>query len=104
MVVRAVAYLFLLTDSYPPFHFDGSDYPVRLFTRRTRLTRLAVLLRGFAVLPAALLAVLASVGLLILAPFAWLITLVAGRLPAACMMRLRRSSGSMLALAATRGW
>jgi hypothetical protein len=81
--VRVAAYLFLLTDSYPPFHFDDSDYPVRLFTRSTRLTRLAVLLRGFAVLPAALLAALASVGLLILAPFAWLIALVAGRLPAA---------------------
>jgi Domain of unknown function (DUF4389) len=80
---RDAAYLFLLTDSYPPFYFDDGDYPVRLFTQPARLNRLAVLLRVFLVLPAAILAAFAAVGAAILAPLAWLIALPAGRLPAA---------------------
>jgi Domain of unknown function (DUF4389) len=80
---RVYAYLFLLTDVYPPFSLeDDAGYPVRLLTRPTRLSRLAVLFRFILVIPAALLAGIAYYGMVILAIIGWLIGLVAGKLPA----------------------
>ena len=32
--IRVNAYVFLLTDHYPPFSFDDEDYPARPFRRR----------------------------------------------------------------------
>jgi hypothetical protein len=78
---RVHGYLHLLTDQYPPFDLEDADYPIRLVTKPTRLNRLAVLFRIILVLPAWVLTVLVVVGGAIIGPVAWLITLVAGRLP-----------------------
>lgn len=81
-VVRVQAYVYLLTDKYPPFSLDDDPYyPVRLVTRPTLLNRVAVLFRIILAIPAYLLAAIASFGLAILGVFAWLITLFAGQLP-----------------------
>ena len=42
---RLYAYNLLLTDRYPPFSLDESDYPVEVEFARSRLNRLAVLFR-----------------------------------------------------------
>ena len=79
---RAYAYLFLLTDVYPPFSLeDDPDYPVRFLTRPTRLNRLAVLFRIILVIPAALVAAVAYYGVVVVSILGWLIGLVAGKLP-----------------------
>lgn len=79
---RVNAYYHFLTDEYPPFSLEDADYPIRLVTKQTRLNRLAVLFRIILAIPAWLLASVALVGMAILSFFAWLITLIAGRLPA----------------------
>ena len=80
---RAYAYLFMLTDVYPPFSLDDDGYPVRLVTRPTTLNRLAVLFRIILVIPAGILAAVAASGLVILSFFVWLIALVTGQVPPA---------------------
>jgi Domain of unknown function (DUF4389) len=79
---RVSAYSALLTDQYPPFSLADSDYPVQLSATRTPLNRLAVLFRLILAIPAAVLTVVASLGLGILSFFGWLITLFSGRMPA----------------------
>ena len=82
---RVNAYYYLLTDVYPPFTFDDDpSYPVRVaIPEPQRLNRLAVFFRYILVLPAALVAGIAVWGASTLMAFiAWLITLVAGQLPA----------------------
>ena len=79
---RALAYLYMLTDVYPPFSLDDEAYPVRLVTRPTKLNRLAVLFRIILAIPAGLVAGAAGLGLAVLAFFVWLIALIAGQLPA----------------------
>jgi hypothetical protein len=79
---RVYAYLFLLTDVYPPFSFDDDPgYPVRLLTRPTRLNRLAVLFRIILIIPAVLVVAIAYYGMVIISVIGWLIGLVAGKLP-----------------------
>jgi hypothetical protein len=78
---RVLGYLFLLTDVYPPFTLSDPAYPVRVTTREGRLNRFAVLLRPLLALPAAAVAVTATAGLAIVLLFAWLSTVVTGRLP-----------------------
>jgi Domain of unknown function (DUF4389) len=80
---RVAAYVFLLTDAYPPFSLDDAAYPVRLVTRPTRLSRLAVFFRIILAIPVALISGLAAFGFLILSFVGWLITLVTGQLPTA---------------------
>jgi len=81
--IRVYAYLFLLTDSYPPFSLDDDGYPVRLLSRPTTFNRLAVLFRIILAIPAAFVAAVAIYGLLVVAFFSWLIALVTGQLPPA---------------------
>ncbi len=82
--VRVSAYLTLLTGQYPPFTFDDVDYPVRLAVRPGQLNRLAVLLRIFIVLPAAIAGNAAAAGLYTIGLFvAWLIVLFTGTMPTA---------------------
>ena len=50
-VSRVYAYLYLLTDEYPPFTLDDADYPVRLATMPGQLNRMAVLFRLFLLIP-----------------------------------------------------
>jgi hypothetical protein len=74
----------LLTDVYPPFSIDDEPgYPVRIaLPPRERLNRLAVLFRVILSIPAYLLTTIVSFGgMTIVAFIAWLITLIAGRLP-----------------------
>ena len=80
--VRTQAYAYLLTDQYPPFSLDDdASYPVRVFTRQTRLNRVAVFFRVILMIPAYIVAGVAGTGLVILGFFAWLITLFTGKLP-----------------------
>ena len=78
---RVYAYLFFLTDQYPPFSLEDDDYPVRLLTKQTRLSRLAVLFRYFLMIPVGLVSQVAYLGLAVLSVFAWVIALVTGGLP-----------------------
>ncbi len=84
-VARVIAYEFLLTDVYPPFTLDDDPtYPVRLaLPEPQRLNRAAVFFRIILAIPANIVGSLVTFGAGTLMSFiAWLITLVAGRLPA----------------------
>ena len=79
---RFYAYLFLLTDEYPPFEFADSDYPVRMRAQPGRLNRLAVLFRIILVIPAWIVGVVLGYGISFLVMLVtWLIVLIAGRMP-----------------------
>ncbi len=79
---RFYAYLFLLTDEYPPFEFADSDYPVRMRAQPGRLNRLAVLFRVILVIPAWIVSVVLGYGISFLVMLVtWLIVLIAGRMP-----------------------
>ena len=79
---RFYAYLFLLTDEYPPFEFADSDYPVRMRAQPGRLNRLAVLFRIILVIPAWIVSVVLGYGISFLVMLVtWLIVLIAGRMP-----------------------
>ena len=85
VVVRVIAYELLLTDVYPPFTFDDDlAYPVRLvLPEPQRLNRAAVFFRIILAIPASIVSAVVAYGVGTLMTFiAWLITLVAGRLPA----------------------
>lgn len=81
---RVTAYQLLLTDAYPPFSpNDEPAYPVRVAIAAPQpLNRAAVLFRFFLAIPVTLLDTIVRLGSATLMGFiAWLITLVAGRLP-----------------------
>lgn len=80
---RTGAYLFLLTDAYPPFSVDEPPYPVRMTLDGPpwRLNRFAVLFRLILAFPAALVTNLLMIGLMPFLVVAWLATLVSGRTP-----------------------
>ena len=81
-LVRVQAYLFLLTDRYPPFELGEADYPVQILLRPGPLNRLAVLFRIILAIPAALLSALVVLGMETIVMFViWLIVLIAGQLP-----------------------
>ena len=80
---RVNAYLFLLTDRYPPFRLSAEDYPVRVALAPDRLNRLAVLFRLVLVIPASILSSLVATGWLAAAFIIWLVVLVIGRVPSA---------------------
>jgi hypothetical protein len=80
--VRVNAYMYLLTDQYPPFDLGAPDYAVTVvLPPRGRLNRAAVLFRFVLAVPALIVATLVSAGLQIPLFFIWLIVLVAGRMP-----------------------
>lgn len=80
---RVVAYGLFLTDRYPPFGFDvAASYPVRIgVPAPTTLNRLAVAFRLLLVLPAAVTAAAASLGLVPGGVVAWAVVSVSGELP-----------------------
>lgn len=78
---RVSASEWLLVDRYPPFRFDAPGYPVRVEVRPGHLNRLAVLLRIFLSIPAAIIAALISGGWAVASFIIWLIVLITGRMP-----------------------
>src|SRR5260370_36176490 len=75
-LTRVYAYLFLLTDVYPPFSLDDADYPVRVAVMPGRLNRLAVLFRYFLLIPCWIVLAIVSYGALTIFLFVtWLIVL-----------------------------
>jgi Domain of unknown function (DUF4389) len=83
-VLRYQAYLYLLTDVYPPFTLDDvPEYPVRLaIPERQRLNRAAVFFRFILAIPGMIVSTVATEGAGSIVLFvAWLIALVNGHLP-----------------------
>jgi Domain of unknown function (DUF4389) len=82
---RIEAYLFLLTDRYPPFSFDDTEYAVRpLMPPSGRLNRWAVLFRFVIIVPAAVFLQIVRYGLTIPLLFVtWLTVLFRGQMPMA---------------------
>jgi Domain of unknown function (DUF4389) len=79
---RVNAYHLLMTDQYPPFSLEDTDYPVRVAMRPGRLNRLAVLFRFILVIPASIVVGVVTYGLQTIALFViWLIVLISGRMP-----------------------
>jgi hypothetical protein len=71
----------LLVDKYPPFAFSAPDYPVRIELHPGKLNRLAVLLRIFLVIPAAIVYAVLTAGWEACSFFIWVIVLIMGRMP-----------------------
>src|SRR6266699_25695 len=81
-LTRVYAYLYLLTDVYPPFTLDDADYPVRAAVMPGRLNRLAVLFRFFLLIPCLIVQTIVSYGALSIFLFVtWLIVLISGQMP-----------------------
>ncbi len=82
---RVGAYLFLLTDRYPPFSFDDEEYPVRpILPGRGPLNRVSVFFRVILAVPAAVFYQIVEYGLT--APllfFMWIVVLFRGTMPPA---------------------
>ncbi len=82
--IRVGAYMFLLTDAYPPFTLEDVEYPVRIvLPQRGELNRLSVLFRFFLGLPAFFFVQIVSNGLTFPLIFVmWIVVVVSGRMPA----------------------
>src|SRR5712691_1790593 len=88
-LTRVYAYLYLLTDVYPPFSLDDADYPVRVAVMPGRLNRLAVLFRFFLLIPCWIVQTIVSYGALSIFLFVtWLIVLISGQMPDAIYQAL----------------
>jgi len=80
--IRLAAYLLLLTDTYPPFGWRESEYPVSIAVRPGRLNRFAILFRAIIALPAWFVWETLAYGLaMIMMLIAWLLVLITGRMP-----------------------
>jgi len=81
--LRLSAYVFLLTDRFPPFDFEEApDDPVGLeVPPATRLNRAAVLFRLILVIPAYLVLYVVSLGIFLFLVFGWFASLITGWLP-----------------------
>jgi hypothetical protein len=80
---RVGAYLFLLTDAYPPFSFEDVDYPVRpVLPDRGPLNRVTVLFRIIVAIPALVFYQIVQNGLTFpLLIVMWFIVLFTGSMP-----------------------
>ena len=80
---RVSAYVFLLTDSYPPFSLADVEYPVRpVLPARGPLNRVSVFFRIILVIPAAVFYEIVLNGLTFpLLFFMWIVVLVRGACP-----------------------
>jgi hypothetical protein len=80
---RVGAYMFLLTDRYPPFSLDDEAYPARpILPARGRLNRWAVLFRIILAIPAGAFYQIVEYGLTIpLLLVMWFVVLISGRMP-----------------------
>ncbi len=73
---------YLLTDRYPPFSLDSTDYAISVETDPGRLNRAAVLFRLVLVIPASIVYIVVGTGVQAAGVVVWLIVLIMGRLPA----------------------
>jgi Domain of unknown function (DUF4389) len=90
---RYNAYYLLLTDQYPPFTLEDTDYPVRVLTRPGRLNRLAVFFRLILGIPALIVVSLVGFGLFFFTLFViWMIVLITGSMPPAAHQALASST------------
>ena len=83
--IRVNAYLFLLTDQYPPFSLDDVEYPVRpILPGRGPLNRVSVFFRIILAIPAAVFSQIVINGLTLPLLFVmWIVVIVTGRMPPA---------------------
>lgn len=83
MMLRLEAYLFLLTDRFPPFSVDDvPEYHASLAVPpATRLNRAAVLFRLVLVIPASIAVRVVGLGLYVISFFIWVVVLITGWLP-----------------------
>ena len=101
---RVAAYLWLLTDSYPPYSQGFDLYPVRLQIRASRYNRISVLFRLILVLPILFLSFFLGIGVSILSIISWITALFVGRIPTsfhdgvAVVLRLRARTAGYLQL------
>ena len=111
-LIRVQAYLFLLTDRYPPFELGAADYPVQMQLRPGPLNRLAVFFRLILAIPAHVVTMLVILGMETIVMFiTWLIVLIAGRMPralheaiAAGLRYYIRFTGYLFLVTATYPW
>lgn len=88
-LTRVYAYMFLLTDVYPPFALDDADYPVRVAVMPGQLNRLAVASRFFLLIPCWILQAIVAYGAFTIVQFVtWMIVLISGRMPDALYQAL----------------
>ena len=82
--IRVSAYMYLLTDEYPPFTLEDVEYPVRtLLPGRGPLNRVSVFFRIILAIPASFFLQIVQYGLsLPLLFFIWIVVVVSGRMPA----------------------
>lgn len=83
--IRVNAYMFLLTDSYPPFSLEDVDYPVRtILPGGGPLNRVSVFFRIILAIPASVFSQIVLYGLTAPLLFVmWIVVLVTGTMPAA---------------------
>ena len=83
--IRVNAYMFLLTDSYPPFSLEDVDYPVRtILPGGGPLNRVSVFFRIILAIPASVFSQIVLYGLTVPLLFVmWIVVIVTGSMPAA---------------------
>lgn len=82
LYARFNAYIYLLTDRYPPIDLAPRDYPVELVVPEPRqLGRWLVFFRFFVTIPAGIVSGLVTSGWSVIIVVGWAITLILGRLP-----------------------
>jgi hypothetical protein len=80
--IRVYGYAyFLLTDVYPPFALEPTDYAINVETNPGEFSRAAVFFRLVLLVPGYFVSFLTLVGAQIAMTVGWLITLILGRLP-----------------------
>jgi hypothetical protein len=81
--IRVNAYMFLLTDQYPPFTLEDVDYPVRtILPERTELNRVSVFFRIILAIPASVFSQIVIGGLTLPLLFImWIVVIVTGSMP-----------------------
>ncbi len=83
--IRVNAYLFLLTDIYPPFSLEDVEYPVRpILPSGGELNRVSVFFRIILAIPASVFAQIVVNGLTLPLLFVmWIVVIVTGGMPSA---------------------